>query len=91
MKVTPVKTTKTLLAIAALSLGASAFAQRGPQPAPAAAQRVTVMDLEGDLIEGTGDRPDVEPVTAAHRARHESLIRVRQDFRAEAMQSASAL
>ena len=90
MKVTPVKTTKALLAIAALSFGASAFAQRGPEPAPAA-QRVTVMDLEGDLIEGTGDRPDVEPVTSSPRARHESLIRVRQDFRAQAMQSAGAL
>jgi hypothetical protein len=83
-------TTKTLLAIAALSFGFSAWAQRGPEPS-AAAQRVTVMDLEGDLIEGTSDRPDVEPVTAAPRARHESLIRVRQDFRARVLQSASAL
>jgi hypothetical protein len=83
-------TTKALLVVAALSFGVSAWAQKGPAPEPAA-QRVTVMDLEGDLIEGTGDRPDVEPVTAVPRARHESLIRVRQDFRAEAMRSASAL
>jgi hypothetical protein len=81
---------RALLAIAVLSFGLSAWAQRGPEPA-AQPQRVTVMDLEGDLIEGTSDRPDLESVTTAPKAWHDSLIRVRQDFRAEAMQSAGAL
>lgn len=71
---------RTLLAIAVFSFSLSAWAQR-----------VTVMDLEGDLIEGASDRPDVEPITATPERPHESLIRVRQDFRAEAMQSAGAL
>jgi hypothetical protein len=76
------------VAAAALSFSAVAWAQRGAEPA---SQRVTVMDLEGDLIEGTGDRPDLESIDAAPHAQHESLIRVRQDFRAEAMESVSAL
>jgi hypothetical protein len=79
---------RTLIVLGAMSLGLSAWAQQQPDPA----QRVTVMDLEGDLIEGTLDRPDVEPVTAARKARdHESLIRVRQDFRDQAMESVSGL
>jgi hypothetical protein len=78
---------RALLAIGALCFSLSAWAQRGPEPA----RRVTVMDLEGDLIEGTSDRPDVEQVTTSPRPAHQWLIRVRQDFRAEAMRSVGAL
>jgi hypothetical protein len=79
---------RTLLTLAALSFALSAHAQR----AAATPARTTVMELDGDLIEGTADRPDVEPVTAPPKDReHRSLIRVREDFRAEAMQSAGAL
>ena len=79
---------RALIAVVAMSFGMAAWAQRAQDPS----RRVTVMDLEGDVIEGTGDRPDVERVDAAPEDRHhESLIRIRQDFRARAMQSVSAL
>lgn len=78
---------RMMIAVVGLTLGFTALAQQRP----AAAERTTVMDLEGDVIEGTSDRPDVEPITAQPRAEHGSLIRVRQDFRAQALQSADRI
>jgi hypothetical protein len=80
---------KTLLALSMLA-ALPALAQRAAAEA-ARPQRVTVMELEEDLIEGAADRPDAEPIVATHRAQQESMVRVREEFRDKAMQSVGEL
>lgn len=65
---------------------------------PAAAQKSqeprapkTEFTFDGDLIEGTGDAPDVELVQKAQRPKHDPLLKVRDSFRREVLASVSQL
>jgi hypothetical protein len=65
---------------------------------PAAAQdqkveyaRETVINFEDDTIQGDLTRPDGEYVDARSRVRHTNLIKVREDFREEVLESVGEL
>ena len=65
---------------------------------PAAAQdqkveyaRDTVINFEDDTIQGDLTRPDGEHVDARQRVRHTNLIKVREDFREEVLESVGEL
>lgn len=74
-----------LLAALAVLATLPAFAQQPRAP------KTEVTFVEGDLIEGTDRRPDVELIDAAKAPKHSSLIKVREDFRREALSSANQL
>ena len=78
------------LALAVLLLSAlpAAAAQR---PAPVAPPTTTVVFGEGDVIDGTLEAPDVLPIQVRSGARHESLLRPRENFRDEVLASAADL
>ena len=64
---------------------------------PAAAQenveyaKETVIDFEDDTIQGDLTRPDGEFVDARQRVRHTNLIKVREEFRDEVLESVGEL
>lgn len=72
--------------LVALTLAAPlAFAQAQPR------QPKTELTFEGDLIEGTDQRPDVEFIDAAKAPKHSSLVKVRESFKREVLESVSQL
>ncbi len=91
---------KALLTLGVLWLSAIAWAQtpRASSPRPPGdpvdrEQRTTVMsvDGDGDRIEGTLQAPDVERIEAGTKVKHPSLIRVREQFDAQRLQSVHEL
>ncbi|MHB8875351.1 MAG: hypothetical protein ACYC8T_16825 [Myxococcaceae bacterium] len=82
---------KRLLAVLTLCLVPAAFAQ-GKPPRPADAPAVRQIDFgEGSDIIGEGDGPDVALFDEPRPVTHSSLIRVREDFKAEVMRSVDDL
>lgn len=76
---------RPLLLLTLLSLPAAAQKTQEPR-APK-----TEFTFDGDLIEGTGDAPDVELVQQAQRPKHQKLLKVRDSFRREVLASVSQL
>ncbi len=66
-------------------------AQANPPRAepPQRYQRVTEVGFDGELIEADASKPDIEYLDTHGRARHPSLIPVREHFRDEALRSVS--
>lgn len=54
-------------------------------------QKTTTYDFEGDTIEGDLMRPDGEYIDARKRVNHSNLIRIREEFRDQVMQSVGEL
>jgi hypothetical protein len=54
-------------------------------------QRKTVINFEDDTIEGDLKTPDGEYLEARKKARHKSLIKIRENFRRRVLQSAGSL
>ena len=54
-------------------------------------EKHTVVDFGDDTIEGDLTRPDGQYLESRKRLRHERLIRVRQSFRQEVLQSVRLL
>ncbi len=54
-------------------------------------QRKTVINFEDDTIEGDLKTPDGEYLEARKKARHKSLIKIRENFRRRILQSAGSL
>lgn len=54
-------------------------------------QRKTVINFEDDTIEGDLKTPDGEYLEARKKARHKSLIKIRDQFRRRILQSARGL
>lgn len=81
------RTTARLLLAAGLLLAAL----------PAAAEekveyaKETVIDFEDDTIQGDLTRPDGEFVDARQKVRHTNLIKVREEFRDEVLESVGEL
>ncbi|MEW5855433.1 MAG: adventurous gliding motility protein CglF [Myxococcota bacterium] len=72
--------------------GAPALAQETTQGADGQTyQRKTVINFEDDTIEGDLKTPDGEYLEARKKARHKSLIKIRENFRLRILQSASSL
>lgn len=53
--------------------------------------KTTSYDFEDDTIEGDLTKPDGEYVEARKKVQHSNLIRVREDFKEEVMQSVGEL
>ncbi|MBM4379762.1 MAG: adventurous gliding motility protein CglF [Deltaproteobacteria bacterium] len=53
--------------------------------------KTTAYDFEDDTIEGDLTKPDGEYVEARKKVQHSNLIRVREDFKEEVMQSVGEL
>ena len=54
-------------------------------------QKKTVYNFEDDTITGDLTRPDQEFLTGRKRARHKSLIRIREDFKDRVLKSVKDL
>lgn len=82
---------RTLMLLAAVTLAMPALAQVPPRSE--GHERITKIDFnDGDLVEGDTTQPDVEYLQAdGRRTQHSSLIRVRDNFRDEALDSAGKL
>jgi hypothetical protein len=80
-------------AVAAVMLvSAMSFAQTEPRrPQQGRYQKVTEVGFDGELIEADPTRPDIEYFDAPDRVQHSSLVRIREDFRDEALDSAPGL
>lgn len=76
------------LLLVTLALALPSLAQ--PTPARGAPPK-TELIFEGDLVEGTGQAPDVEVVQRDARPKHEGLLKVRTSFRREVLESVSQL
>ena len=86
-------TTLTKLLVLALALvAASAAAQEGKPPDPKVQyERTTVIDFEDDTIQGDLTRPDGEYIDARRKATHANLIKVRESFRDQVLESVGEL
>ena len=51
-------------------------------------KKKTVYDFDDDLVEGELQRPDGEYIDTRRKARHSSLIKIRQNFIPEMLKSA---
>ena len=74
-----------------LTIGGAAFAQ--PEPARGDAPDVkykkkTVYDFDDDVVEGELQRPDGEYIDTRRKAKHSSLIKIRENFVPEMLKSA---
>jgi hypothetical protein len=54
-------------------------------------EKKTVINFEDDTIEGDLKRPDGEYVEARQKVEHSNLIRIREDWRDQVMQSSGDL
>jgi hypothetical protein len=83
------RTLRTVVALAILSLAASSAVAQPKDKDPKA--KVKVYDFSGDTIEGDLIKPEGTSVDARDFANHSSLIRIRKDFIAEILKSAEDL
>lgn len=77
-------------ALSATGLTVPALAQDAPAGGEQY-QRKTVINFEDDTIEGDLKTPDGEYLEARKKARHKSLIKIRENFRRRILQSAGSL
>jgi hypothetical protein len=84
---------RKMLVVAGLLMlvGASARAQDTNAVDGQQFQRKTVINFEDDTIEGDLKTPDGEYLEARKKARHKSLIKIRENFRRRILQSAGSL
>ncbi len=74
--------------VGTVSLSSVALAQdRGDAPA-VKYKKKTVYDFDDDLVEGELQRPDGEFIDTQRRAKHSSLITIRENFIPEMLKSA---
>ncbi len=77
--------------IAAAPLLAAAQDKGGAPPPKVEYEKKTVINFEDDTIEGDLKRPDGEYVEARQKVDHSNLIRIREDWRDQVMQSSGDL
>lgn len=80
--------------LAGLSLGLApgAFAQEAPADGPGVVyKKKTVYSFADDTIDGDLTRPDGAYVESRKRVRHSNLIKIRESFREQILQSVSRL
>ena len=83
---------RTLMLLAAVTLAMPALAQVPPRDSDRHERVTQIQFTEGDLVEGDTTKPDVEYLQANDRhTKHSNLIRVRDNFRDEALDSAGEL
>jgi len=74
-----------------LALPAAAQTRGEPEAATKMLNRVTVVDCDAEEIDGALDGPALERIPADSRLAHNSLIRVRVDFKAKALASVAEM
>lgn len=67
---------------------AMAQAPRAGGPPAVEYKKKTVYDFDDDLVEGELQRPDGEFIDTQRRAKHSSLIKIRENFIPEMLKSA---
>lgn len=85
---------KNFVALAALLLAGTAAAQENKdvqQQGGVQYERTTVIDFEADTIQGDLTRPDGEYIDARRKATYGNLIKVREEFRDEVLESVGEL
>jgi hypothetical protein len=82
---------KLWIVMAVLGLGLAAHAEDKKAAPNVRYQKTTVYDFEDDTIEGDLTRPDGEYVEARKQVKHSNLIRIRDNFKDEVMQSVGDL
>jgi len=90
---------KRLMLAAVLAVAAPALAQDsgGEQKADKGGEgnvrysKTTTINFEDDVVEGDLTKPDGEYVEARKKVKHSNLIRVREDFKEEVMESVGEL
>ena len=60
----------------------------GPGPGDVKYKKKTVYDFDDDLVEGELMRPDGEFIDSRKKAKHSSLIKIRENFIPEMLKSA---
>ena len=76
-----------MLMVATMSVVSAAQTQNGTQKPVKQAPTKEIIFGEGDVIDGDLSRPDVEYLRHGGHARHTSLIKVREEFKAKVMDS----
>jgi len=85
---------KKLLMVAALCVSGLAFAQDAGAKGGGDKVRynkTTSIDFEDDTIEGDLTKPDGEYIEARKKVKHSNLIRVREDFKDQVLDSVGRL
>lgn len=77
-----------IAAVAVMSVAGSAFAQ---ESGDVVYRKHTVVDFGDDTIEGDLSKPDGAYLESQKRLRHQRLIKVRENFRPEILQSVTTL
>ena len=82
---------RRLVMISALLVAAAVHAEDKKSQANVRYQKTTVINFEDDTIEGDLTRPDGEYVQVRKEVKHSNLIRIRDNFKDEVMQSVGDL
>jgi len=87
---------KKLLWVAALCVSGLAFAQDAGGKGGGGGDKIrynktTNIDFENDTIEGDLTKPDGEYIEARKKVKHSNLIRIREDFKDQVLDSVGAL
>jgi len=77
--------------VVGMVVAAPALAQEKKAEGNVRFNKTTSYDFEDDTIEGDLTKPDGEYVEARKKVQHSNLIRVREDFKEEVMQSVGEL
>jgi hypothetical protein len=85
------KTITALFALATMILSSAALAADKAAGGGEVYNKQQVVDFGDDTIEGDLTKPDGEMFDSRKRARHKKLIRYREHFRSEVLQSIRAL
>ncbi len=78
---------KRLLLVSLALLSLPALAQREG----ASERKVTVIDFDNDVIEGSLSTPDIEVQEGKGRVSHASVLKIRREFRVRVLGSAHRL
>lgn len=75
------------IVMAALLFGVVAYAEEGGGEGNVRYNKTTTISFEDDTIEGDLTKPDGEYVEARKKVRHSNLIRIRETFKDQVMES----
>jgi hypothetical protein len=80
-----------LAGLAAALLGLAGTAAAAEKDGKVKYEKKTVINFEDDTIQGDLTRPDGEYVDARKRVNHSNLIKIREEFRDEVLESVGEL
>lgn len=78
----------TMLMLGAFLAGTGYISTAAAQAPDVKYKKKTVYDFDDDLVEGELQRPDGEFIESRRKAKHSSLIKIRENFIPEMLKSA---